>query len=297
MYRRQALAIKGLMAFTFCIFLLPRVSFAKSECAWAFVEKGFSDLESLIPIDDRDSLKTKIKENRWQDIIFLFRQWGKTKVSQALENAASSLFPSPESKDFVLMNGDHSTEVYKSVNHRTFFKPFVHRWISTKYRGVQNSNPYAEVLAYQFSQILDLGLVPITILKKGYGSLQFEVSKEAGKIDDSEFAKLHLFDFLINNRDRNNDNYFGFRGQIVAIDHGLAFQPESSQIGGEPPKPLLQIPFDGMQIIFYKNLKYRLTDEKIRELMSDNFSTQIIEETLERRRKLLTRFKDDFGDI
>ena len=127
--------------------------------------------------------------------------------------------------------------------------------------------------------------------------MQFEVSKEAGKIDDSEFAKLHLFDFLINNRDRNNDNYFGFRGQIVAIDHGLAFQLESSQVGGRPPKPLQQIRFDDMQIIFYKNLKYMLTEEKIRELMSENFSTQIIEETIERRRKLLARFKDDFGDV
>jgi len=102
---------------------------------------------------------------------------------------------------------------------RAVWKPHEEIW---------SSNYRAEVLAYELSKRLNLNIVPPTVertLNGQKGSLQLFVKKSSNfRFDDIGYSKQFLFDFIIDNRDRHNQNFFFTdAGEIVSIDNGLSF--------------------------------------------------------------------------
>ena len=95
-----------------------------------------------------------------------------------------------------------------------------------------------ERAAYLVDRFLGFNFVPPTVIRSigdETGSLQefvsdfqsaWEVQKD--QISKEELLKLKIFDFLINNDDRNNDNYLVKNGKIFAIDNGIAFYLEDA---------------------------------------------------------------------
>jgi uncharacterized repeat protein (TIGR03843 family) len=119
---------------------------------------------------------------------------------------------------------------------------------------------HREVAAYELSEALGWGLVPLTILRDGPlgpGSLQQFVDAdfeqhyftlyEAGTHMD-ELRAMCAFDLVGNNTDRKSGHcLLGLDGRIYGIDHGLMFHHEFKlrtviwEFGGEPvPPPLLE---------------------------------------------------------
>lgn len=88
----------------------------------------------------------------------------------------------------------------------------------------------AEVAAYKIDRYLGLNQVPATVLKTvngEIGSLQLKVSGPMQKTVENQPHQSQMFDYLINNWDRNVGNYFVRKdGKIVNIDHGVAFSPD-----------------------------------------------------------------------
>lgn len=93
-----------------------------------------------------------------------------------------------------------------------------------------NNGVQYEVAAYVIDQKLGLNAVPVTIEKKlngQDGSLQLRVENVQaleGTEAVSSSKRLALFDDLISNRDRHQDNMLLTENRIVAIDHGFAFR-------------------------------------------------------------------------
>ena len=90
----------------------------------------------------------------------------------------------------------------------------------------------AEVLAYELDRLLTFNLVPPTVLHSIYtdkGSLQLFVnsSTEINETHYKEISKQRLFDFIIDNKDRNQGNFLGLKnGKIASIDHGMGLSDE-----------------------------------------------------------------------
>jgi hypothetical protein len=94
-----------------------------------------------------------------------------------------------------------------------------------------------EVVAYQVSEALGLGLVPETVLRVdapfGEGSLQRFVDADFSEhyfslLDNPEkhdvLRRIGAFDLLVNNADRKGGHcLLGKDGRVWAIDHGLCF--------------------------------------------------------------------------
>ena len=118
-----------------------------------------------------------------------------------------------------------------------------------------------EVAAYELSEQLGWGLVPITVLRSegpmGEGSLQqfvpadFEQHYFTLYEDESTHERLRsicAFDLVANNTDRKSGHcLLGEDGQIYAIDNGLSFHHEFKlrtviwEFGGEPvPEAILE---------------------------------------------------------
>ncbi len=116
-----------------------------------------------------------------------------------------------------------------------------------------------EIAAYQLSEALGWGLVPLTVCREGpygEGSLQLFVPadfeqhyftlRERPEHRD-RLERICLFDLLANNADRKGGHcLYGEDGAIYAIDNGLTFHAETKlrtviwDFGGEPiPTPLL----------------------------------------------------------
>ncbi|HVN52587.1 MAG TPA: SCO1664 family protein [Acidimicrobiales bacterium] len=118
-----------------------------------------------------------------------------------------------------------------------------------------------EVAAYELSEALGWGLVPLTVLRSegplGEGSLQqfvpadFEQHYFTLYEDEAHHDRLRricAFDLLANNTDRKSGHcLLGEDGRIYAIDNGLSFHAEFKlrtviwEFGGQPvPAPILQ---------------------------------------------------------
>ncbi len=117
-----------------------------------------------------------------------------------------------------------------------------------------------EVAAYELSEALGWGLVPLTVLRNegplGEGSLQrfvpadFEQHYFTLYEDEHHHDRLRqicAFDLLANNTDRKSGHcLLGEDGRVYAIDNGLSFHAEFKlrtviwEFGGEPvPAPVL----------------------------------------------------------
>lgn len=88
----------------------------------------------------------------------------------------------------------------------------------------------AEVAAYKIDRFLGLNQTPATVLKTvngELGSFQLKVTGPMKKSIEDQPVHSQMFDYLINNWDRNVGNYFvRSEGKIVNIDHGVAFGTE-----------------------------------------------------------------------
>lgn len=92
-----------------------------------------------------------------------------------------------------------------------------------------------EVAAYKVNRFLAFDFVPTTVIgtvKKEKGSLQLfvpdartglEVSKDS--VPKEELVKMVIFDFLINNADRQPKNFLVKDHRILAIDNEASFYP------------------------------------------------------------------------
>ncbi|MBB4906428.1 WXG100-like domain-containing protein [Actinophytocola algeriensis] len=91
----------------------------------------------------------------------------------------------------------------------------------------------AEVAAYRLSELVGFGLVPTTTAVEGPGegpgSLQRFAENSTEGRQTSEYSMLEtqrmaVLDYVVGNLDRNMGNYLtGPDGELIAIDHGLAF--------------------------------------------------------------------------
>jgi len=110
-----------------------------------------------------------------------------------------------------------------------------------------------EVAAYQLSEALGWGLVPLTVHREGplgEGSLQLFVRAEFAQhyftlhenpAYHDTLKRICVFDILANNTDRKSGHcLLGTNGHIYAIDNGLSFHAEFKlrtviwEFGGEP---------------------------------------------------------------
>lgn len=115
-----------------------------------------------------------------------------------------------------------------------------------------------EVLTYEVSAAMGLGVVPETVIAEGplgTGSVQryleFDRSFDvlaAIRSGDDRLWSLAVLDLVTNNADRKLGHIVECDGQIYGIDHGLTFHPEDKlrtvlwSLAGRPvPPPLLDV--------------------------------------------------------
>jgi uncharacterized repeat protein (TIGR03843 family) len=118
---------------------------------------------------------------------------------------------------------------------------------------------HREVAAYELSEALGWGLVPLTILRDGplgSGSVQLFVDADfeqhyftlyEDEANHEQLRHICAFDLVGNNTDRKSGHcLLGLDGRIRGIDHGLMFHHEFKlrtviwEFGGEPiPEPIL----------------------------------------------------------
>jgi len=103
----------------------------------------------------------------------------------------------------------------------------------------ENTLALREVAAYQLSEALGLGIVPVTVHRAdghfGPGSLQqyihYDVEYHYFNFNEADKQKLRpiaFFDLLINNADRKGSHVFFEEDShhLYAIDHGVCFHEE-----------------------------------------------------------------------
>lgn len=117
---------------------------------------------------------------------------------------------------------------------------------------------HREVAAYELSEALGWGLVPLTVLRDGpmgTGSLQRFVEADfeqhyftlyEDEANHDQLRAMCAFDLVGNNTDRKSGHcLLGVDGRIHGIDHGLMFHHEFKlrtviwEFGGEPVPPHL----------------------------------------------------------
>ena len=93
-----------------------------------------------------------------------------------------------------------------------------------------SSNFRSEVASYLIDNFYHFNMVPMTVFKevKGKkGSLQYFVDSTTSVLDITHYkksTKLHIFDYILANKDRNSNNVLLLNGKEVAIDHGLSLR-------------------------------------------------------------------------
>jgi uncharacterized repeat protein (TIGR03843 family) len=120
---------------------------------------------------------------------------------------------------------------------------------------------HREVAAYELSEALGWGLVPLTILREGplgVGSVQLFVDADfeqhyftlyEDEAYHDQLRTICAFDLVGNNTDRKSGHcLLGLDGRIYGIDHGLMFHHEFKlrtviwEFGGEPvPERILEV--------------------------------------------------------
>lgn len=216
---------------------------------------------------------------------------------------------------------------------RAIFKSNAEYWTDRSTLASALANTAAEMMASLFSRELKLGMTPITVLRSINGmdgSLQtfvdFETRHDYSWEDMQKHSKLlsinsveprniqlqtmMLFDYLIYNTDRSPyylKEWFASKflflealpGQdsgLVLIDQAAAFQEQANAQGRFiPSNPVNRSDFNiKNQQLFYENLKTRLTEDRIRILMTGYFSKKVIQETIKRRANILAAFEKKF---
>ncbi len=140
-----------------------------------------------------------------------------------------------------------------------------------------------EVAAFLLSEVLGLGLVPVTILRDGpfgEGSLQFFVESDTRQHYFSLFEQrpdLHdrlrefaIFDFVANNTDRKSGHcLLGHDENVWGIDHGVCFSADFKlrtviwEFGGETIPDYLMEAITPLATKVPLNIAALLSDEEV----------------------------------
>lgn len=161
-----------------------------------------------------------------------------------------------------------------------------------------------ERAAYLVDRFLGFNFVPPTVIRNiddETGSLQefmdaktaFEVKGET--IPPEELLKLYIFDELIRNNDRREDNWLIKGGKIYAIDHGLSFYLDEvrySEVWSVKDKP---IPANLRQS-FKRFIEWPEGIELLRELLAELLGPEIADAYIKRIRAFIKAI-DDKGFI
>src|SRR5207253_2556064 len=182
------------------------------------------------------------------------------------------------------------------------------------------------VAAYTMAREADMAEVPVTVkrsIEGMEGSIQsyIDVSVVAespwgragmhawqeivGDSRDLQIKKMAFFDYLIFNTDRHQGNFIywfldadilarmkpGQGSGVVGIDNGAAFQMQNSARGKTPPLidnfPKDVAPYRD----FFEALRTKLTEEKIRDILKEHFSEEVIQQTILRRARILDHYQ------
>ncbi|NRA45495.1 MAG: hypothetical protein HRU09_11125 [Oligoflexales bacterium] len=262
----------------------PQLPSNNSQMQFILNESHFKIFEDFHLNDP--SIAKLIGQNRLQKALWELRKRGFEEAASRLETHIYYELMHPEAiVGFSPLGGGISKSFKVEMPGQVFgvFKPKA----ILNFRRVQSNlfayiaaNHKNEVAAYHMDRLLDMNLVPITKVivpqDKKVGSLQYFVKKSYNArklspinprfpIKRRKLSKpkgrtilsqdVMLFDWIIDNVDRNLDNYLmQFDGQFVLIDHGFSFvtsfyfQPKDKQVKKMSPSPKLL-----KKIIYLKN--------------------------------------------
>ena len=182
-------------------------------------------VEVELPASIQQIYETFIEDHKYQEAIWLLQVYGYSKeaayIEQWLQHSMSTA--NAISKE-VLGGGATNTYLLTLDNGIAgVFKP-------KQFNPSANLN--SEAGAYQLDQLLDLNIVPCTVIRKVHffkqeGSFQYFVADAqlASSLEKEKQIKpvtMLLLDFLMENRDRYAGNYMylGLLNKMVAIDNG-----------------------------------------------------------------------------
>lgn len=172
-------------------------------------------------------IKKVSKETDAQSLIWAAKARGDVAEASRLENQLIETLKHQEIVDARPIGNGASKPFYVKFEDGT-------EGVWKKNVGWPASGP-AETAAYKLDQELGTDLVGATVPRtfKGVpGTVQVRVTNLMKKSKEDNPDELSLFDYLIGNRDRHYNNYLqNNSGQLVAIDHGLAFSSESTTNG------------------------------------------------------------------
>ncbi len=188
----------------------------------------FSNLpsqESFLAADQLTALRAKaeslVSQNRLQEAIWLYLDdpQGAETIAGLQQRLAAALTSDQYQIENSSLGGSYEKYVLVFSNGmKAIFKPTHHF--------------YEEVAAYRLDNLLQLGLVPMTlarVINGRSGTVQYFVPDmvpgSVAHVGSKNFRRMIIFDFLIRNRDRHLNNFLFWSDQnrIIAIDHGLAF--------------------------------------------------------------------------
>ncbi len=145
------------------------------------------------------------------------------------------------------------------------------------------ANGKAEVAAFELDQLLDLEVVPTTVLRtigKDSGALQvFLNGKESPShsvILSRNFSRIQILDYLIGNTDRKLENFLFWRefNRGIAIDNGSGFN--SNCLDGELLKGYIK-----MDLALAHKID-SVSDEQIHQALAPYIEESAIHRTIER---------------
>lgn len=304
--------LKPILSLLVLTALLPALSFADLKpatsggfCRDVFsIEKTHENNRTIAEkkMAEHPAIRALVNRGRVQEAAWLADNNRHAQLQKVLENYLETSLLTGISKGKFKRMSEGTSEVFMAELPGGLYgiwKPDPKSWeyVDRDYSWL--ANPKAEVAAYELDRAIGLGIVPVTVEAKFQGikgSLQVFVEKTAGHEYSSE-KKMEIFDYLINNWDRHNFNRLSFEGRVVAIDHGLAFQPKGKELGFNPPESIDRLPLDEDTRPFIILLKNRLNDSEIQRVLSPYFPAEIVNQVKTRRLQLIEEFERKNGPL
>lgn len=223
--------------------ILIKLEFFKDEI---FDSKYFFQILMNHVVQDKRVLELLLQQ-KYQRVIWLLRDLGFDKKANSLENMIiDKLFIEKDKKEVKNLDLGFSDtfRVFFEGGVSVIYKPKI-TFLNSPLKSF-TSHYKREVAAFIVDRLLNLNMVPLTFVSKfrnnQLGSSQYFVKDAYRARDMNEYDRkkprkfdspkgritkskhMLLFDWLIDNRDRNIDNYMLLdTGKVVLIDHGLSF--------------------------------------------------------------------------
>ena len=182
-----------------------------------------------LPASIQQIYETFIDSNKYQEAIWLLQIYGYSKEAACFEQWLQQYMSTANAISHKVLGGG-ATKTYLVTLANGIagvFKP-------KQYNPSANLN--SEAGAYRLDQLLNLNIVPCTVIRKVQffmqeGSFQYFVADAqlASSLEKEKQIKpvtMLLLDFLMENRDRYAGNYMYLRSlnKMVAIDNGWGFR-------------------------------------------------------------------------